>query len=83
MKINWVTQGEVMSEDVPSLLQFEYNFRKNITRILLNEMDDESLDTIQDAHFNLYVNKRKIKVSSQTPEPLYSNLKRIVKGKLL
>ena len=82
MKINWVHNGEDVSKDVPSLLQYEYNFRKNITKILLKEMDEDTLDRLHDAHFNLHVKKRKIKVSSKTPEPLYSNLKRIVKNGL-
>ena len=79
MKITWITKGEPTVEEIQQSLAFEYSFRKNMTKILLTTSYEKTFERIEDIEFTFNVKKKKIKVCSKTPEPIYSSIKQIVK----
>lgn len=73
MRINWL-DSDSAKVDVDVLIRTEYKFRSRITRILLDRMQDYSENDLENISFDFDICKKSFKISSNTPEPIYSKL---------
>lgn len=77
MHINWLPSRASRNENVASLILEEYKFRSRITRILLNRMKEYNELDLDRISFDFDTANKSFKVSSNTPEPMYSELLKI------
>lgn len=80
MHINWIQQKISGNEDIDSLITAEYTFRSRITRMLLERMKDYNELDLELISFDFDTDNKSFKVSSSTPEPIYSELLKISDG---
>lgn len=80
MRINWLPHKVSKNENIDSLIQEEYKFRSRITRILLDRMKDYNESDLERISFDFDTRNKSFKVSSSTPEPIYSELLNIGDG---
>lgn len=72
MKINWIVK-KGHPKDVAALLELEYQFRAQITQVLLRKFDDELMHW-DDVAFDFCTSKKTFQLATTTPEPFYSEL---------
>ena len=81
MKITWITKSQP-SKDVDSLLELEYKFRSEITKLLLRKFDD-ALEDLDDVAFDFHTSDKTFCLADTTPEPFYSELSEILKDEAI
>jgi len=77
VKINWHSETQLSSNELDGRIKIEFNFRQKMTRFLMRH---SSLDCCEDFScyvFDYFVDNKNIAISKDTPEPYYSNLKRL------
>lgn len=79
MKIKWVSDTKRSVIETKELINLEYELRKDILRLLLKHPSLDCGDDFRYYTFNYNVDNGKLSISKTTPEPYYSNLKKVIK----
>lgn len=78
MKITWLSQpNETSNENLQSLLQLEYQFRSKTIQKVLKRKEGIYIE-LEDLHFNFCPKSKSFSVSSATPEPSYTQIKKLI-----
>lgn len=80
MRINWIPIRTSPYANIAALIQEEYEFRAKMTKILLEYLDDSNEYDLECISFDFDTRTKSFKVSSKTPEPVYSELLKIDAG---
>ncbi|MGF1557691.1 MAG: hypothetical protein ACFCUL_01260 [Flavobacteriaceae bacterium] len=78
MRINWLPSKTAQKDNLDALIQEEYRFRSGVTRILLSRMQDYNEVDLENINFDFDTSSKSFKISTSTPEPIYSELKKIM-----
>jgi len=79
MEINWIYNNSESQTPTKDLIDKEFSIRTILSRLILNDPYLGSCDDLDSFSFNFHLDTRKITVSSKTPEPYYSKIKRLLK----
>ncbi len=74
MKVIWHSDAQVSNSDFSHKLEIEYDFRKRMTRFLMQNPSFDCCEYYECFVFDYFVQEEKILVSQKTPEPYYSKL---------
>ncbi|MCB4808905.1 hypothetical protein LG651_11640 [Tamlana sp. 62-3] len=74
MKINWLPNVSFNENDLRNKLEIEYEFRKKMTKFLIENQIEACCADYNCLVFNFYVSKSYFEISPETPEPLYSSV---------
>ena len=80
MRINWLSPKTTSQANVNSLVKEEYNFRSRVTKVLMKRKKHFKESDIESIVFDFDTEKKTFQLSTNTPEPIYSELLKIMNG---
>ena len=80
MRINWLPPKSSLQSNVNSLVKEEYSFRSRVIKILMERKKHFNEADIESIVFDFDTEKRTFQLSTVTPEPIYSELLKIMNG---
>lgn len=78
MKINWIFSDPAAKKETKALIDKEFELRTSLYKILLKDSFLSNCDDFDRFVFNYHIETNKLVVSSKTPEPYHSKLKRLL-----
>ena len=80
MKINWIfADNQAVTKETKALIDKEFELRTELSKLFLKDTILSTCEDFDGMTFNYDINSGRLQVSSNTPEPYYSRLKRLLK----
>jgi len=79
VNINWIFKDLQDKKETKALIDREFELRTMISKLFMNDSFLEGCDDFDFFELNYHVATGKLTVSSKTPEPYYSKIKRVLK----